>query len=101
MEGSEKMTVLPTEYPEHEKMKSVKDDSHKLGEFIEWMHLKEWGICTQVEGHGEGYEWIPSCWVQIPNKIEAILSEYFEIDLKILEEEKREMLRKMRKSLEQ
>jgi hypothetical protein len=74
-------------YPEHEKLKAVKDRSQAIGEFIEWLEeSKRMCICYREEG---GY------W-PTGTPINKLLAEHFEIDLDRLEDEKRQMLREQR-----
>ncbi len=76
-------------YPEHEKLKKVSEQSQSIGEFLEWAFSeKSLFFAEYVDGsdfpreHRQG--------------IESILSEYFKIDQKKLEKEKREMLASIR-----
>ena len=80
-------------YPEHEKLKAVKDQTQMIGEFLTWLQtdraisltshiLNQYGV-TEKQYHN----------------VESLLAEYFEIDLKKLELEKREMLYGLRNSV--
>jgi len=69
------------QYPEHAKFDKVRDKSQAIGEFIE---------------HG-GYvlaTWPDDSRYPVPThkSINDILAEYFEIDTKVLEDEKQRML---------
>lgn len=65
-----------SEYPEHDKMQAIKNDSQAQGEILEWLSSSK-GIML-----GQG--------------ISELLAEYHEIDLKKIETEKRAMLAKIR-----
>jgi hypothetical protein len=77
-------TVIPSqhEYPEHEKMRAVKEESQRLGEFLDW------ALNTRK----------PSIRIPKFNGIEALLAEYFEIDLKKVSEEKDQMVEELRRA---
>jgi hypothetical protein len=111
-------------YPEHEKLSAVKDESQKLGEFLEW--LKGRYVLAQVHSHDEGClcddpfhedadvrpgERCPCCGgshrsllcgytegdlMMASTPIRGVLADYFEIDLKKIEDEKRAMLAALR-----
>jgi hypothetical protein len=82
-----------SEYPEHDKLHAVKDQSQAIGSFLDWLQ-NERKPRTVLAIH-EWDEWVPT-----NERIEALLAEYFEIDLKKLEEEKRAMLDELRKANE-
>lgn len=75
-------------YPEHEKLAEVKDRSQAVGEFVDWLaqtkkiHLAVWMNETEMTYARE--------------PITDLLAEFFEIDQKKLEDEKRAMLDEMR-----
>ena len=79
-----------SKYPEHEKLKAVKHQSQAIGNFIEWMGSKGF--------HFAKYETIEDDHI-IWNRrsIATLLADYFEIDLKKLENEKQSMIEDMRK----
>jgi hypothetical protein len=77
------------EYPEHEKLALIKDQSQAIGEFIEWLHAEK-GI--QLGKYVKGHEFMAPAGV--PK--EKLLSEFFEIDLDKLESEKCKMLDEQR-----
>jgi hypothetical protein len=88
------------EYPECEKMLAVKSKSQPIGEFIEWLRgergivLAKW--CDKDE---DGEDYLDSGYsrlVPVHIRIEDLLAEYFGIDLKRIEQEKRIMLSKLR-----
>jgi len=73
-------------YPEHEKLQEIADQSQTIGEFLE---CNGYVLCQYEE---EIDEFVPH-----RNSIEQILAEYFGIDLKKIDQEKRQMLEEMRK----
>ncbi len=93
---------MTEQYPEHEKLKAVRDKSQAIGDFLEWLRgtkgfrLARWekvpdesalaGECEEVDR-----------LVQQSINTEEILAEYFKIDLTKLEQEKRAMLDSLRK----
>lgn len=66
------------EYPEHEKLSAIQDQSQQIGMFLDWLQ-----------------ETYPYESAELP-RIQKLLAEYFEIDEDKLEEEKRLMLRTCR-----
>ncbi len=76
-------------YPEHAKLKAVKDKTQSICEFIDWLaeekkvHLAEWAS-------NSGY-----LLRTLKNK-EDLVAEFFEIDRRKLEEEKDQMLNEQR-----
>lgn len=84
------MVVTP-EYPEHEKLALVKDKSQAIGEFLDW--LSERGIRLAQQDQGRRYD---EFWPIQRDKI-GLIAEFFEIDLNVLEDEKRAMLEWTRK----
>lgn len=77
-------------YPEHEKQAKVLDDARVIGEFLEncVYKLGEW---RQGRRRSMDAEFFP-----VNMSIKAILAEYFDIDLEIIETEKRQMLDELR-----
>ena len=67
-------------YPECEKMKLVKDDAETIGQFLEWL--------TENQRDGN--------YVPLPDDLNDLLSDYFNIDLELVEEEKDQMLEEIR-----
>lgn len=70
------------DYPEHEKLEAVKDQSQAIGEFLD---TSGYTLCV-VRNHQ---------WVSVGRPINQILAGYFGIDLGKIEEEKRTMLAKL------
>lgn len=74
-------------YPEHEKLKLIKDQSQIIGEFLAWLqYKKKISLCTIENDDYVGYY----------KRIEEILANYFDIDLNKIEKEKMEMLNEIR-----
>jgi len=80
------------EYPEHENLEVIKEESQIIGLFLDCLGDMNLALCKWEEGHGYGYEWVPSGYYHSNKSIEEILAEYFKIDRKKLEEEKQQML---------
>ena len=76
------------QYPEHEKLKAVQEESQAIGEFLEF---GGYTLCEISDAHPDAFPWAP-----VRKSINDILAEYFCIDQKKLEEEKRAMLESMR-----
>jgi hypothetical protein len=79
------------DFPEHEKVREVRDKSQAIGNFLDWL-LQEKGIRFCEPRESEVTPYLP-----IHFNIEELLAEFFEIDLGRLEEEKQEMLKMLRK----
>lgn len=69
-------------YPEHAKLDKVKGESQAIGEFLDWYRGKA--------ADDEGYYGAPT---------ERLLAEYFGVNLKILEKEKRQMLKAFQEAI--
>lgn len=72
---------------ELEKIGKVKDKSHCIGEFLEWLQEKRYFIACYSP---DGTELIPT-----HKSIEKWLADYFQIDLTKVEKEKREILKSL------
>lgn len=75
-----------TNYPEHEKLSAVREQSQAIGEFLDTSGY------TLCEWHDEGAEFYP-----VHASIERVLAAYFDINLDEIETEKRQMLDALRK----
>jgi hypothetical protein len=74
-------------YPEHAKLRAVKDESQKLGAFLDWA-INEQGwrfVDAKDEEPEESY-----------GGIEGILASYFDVDRQALSNEKDRMVDEMR-----
>ena len=87
---SDETATTDNRYPEHDKVRAVKNESQRLGAFIEWLNEKDMQICEGEEGL-HGVRWYPTT-----KNIERLLAEYFEIDLQKVGEEKDAMVAEMR-----
>jgi hypothetical protein len=82
-------------YPMHEKLKALGTNRAAVQRFIDWLYdEQEWQICEEMEyERGEyGDRLLP-----IMKRREDIMAEFFEIDLTMLDDEKRAMLDHIRK----
>ncbi len=74
-----------TIYMEHAKLNRVKDKSQAIGEFLDWLSEQRGiALCKYDPAH-------PPYW-PIHKRTEQLLAEFFQIDLKKIEDEKRAML---------
>jgi len=85
------------EYPEHEKMMAVKQESNTIGNFLDWLyHEKKYSICYWEESEGNGVSYMPERYYSIRQSFNDLLADFFDIDLKKVEEEKDVMLDQIR-----
>lgn len=81
------------EYPECSKAVAVQDQSQAIGAFLEWLFDKGLQLARVEDAYGPDHgELVP-----VYKTITEVLAEYFEIDLKKMETEKRAMLAELRK----
>ena len=80
------------EYPECEKMRKVKDQSQVIGEFLDWLHGEKNILFAEQRGEPPFDRILPVLF-----NTEELLAEFFNIDLKKVEQEKRAMLDEIRK----
>lgn len=88
------------EYPEHEKLRAVKDKAQAIGTFIEWLSseglvLARWHQHDEICHNCDRDDLVPD-----RASIEQLLARYFEIDLLKLDDEKRDMIEELRKGAE-
>jgi len=77
-------------YPEHTKLKAIQHQSQTVGEFLEWLDSKGIQLCTYLRPDDN--------WpTRLATNNRDLLAEYFDIDQKVLEDEKRKMLDEQRK----
>lgn len=69
--------------PECVKLAKVHDQSQPIGEFLDWLRNDKGYVICDLEEH----EYEP-----VGKTIEQLLAEYFEIDLKKVEQERRVLL---------
>lgn len=86
---------MKIKYPECEKMDAIRDQSQAIGEFLEWLsHDKNFSICSFYNPGDHCFgEFRP-----ITDGVEQLLAEFFCINLKKIEKEKRQMLDELRKN---
>ena len=92
------------DYPEHEKLAAIKDQSQAIGEFIDWctsthgVSLAEWepAQVRTTRGHF-GHRRIERRMHPTTHRLANLLAEFFGIDNQKLEAEKRAMLDEMRR----
>ena len=77
-------------YPEHEKMKAIAAESNRIGDFIDWLEMQDLHICERVITYRDGFE-----YERTTRPMEKLLAEFYEIDLKKIDAEKRQMLKAM------
>ncbi len=76
-------------HPEHDKLMLVKDRSQAVGEFMEW--LAEQGLFICERGRFDDLH-------LTGRNREQLLADFFEIDLNVIEAEKRAMLEQLRQA---
>lgn len=80
-----------SDYPENEKMASVRDESQTIGGFLEWLlGERQLVLCEPREGR------IDNFYMPVRYTIQDLLAEYFEIDLDKVDQERRQMLETLR-----
>lgn len=95
------------ECPECDKLLSVREDSQKLGYFLEWLYgygiqLAVWdnnfsGVVWDEEGNEEDFHGTLVPWkYKGDSGINKLLAEYFGINLDKVEQERRELLKWLR-----
>lgn len=74
-------------YPEHVKLKAIQAKSQACGEFLEWLDERGIELGCWAEGRFDPYSYRKT----------SLLAEFFGIDERKIEEEKRAMLDEMRR----
>ena len=74
---------MTTEYPEHERLRAISDQSQVCGEFIEWLEGHGYHVC---QGSNDESFWPTHTSVQ------DLLAAFFGIDRKKIDAEKEAML---------
>lgn len=82
-------------YPEHEKLEKIQEQSQWLGSFIEWLGEKEMFLAKYSDDDVE-YPRI----IIVNKSINDLLANYFNIDLIKIEKEKQSMLKLIQKQNE-
>lgn len=106
MSQQPKEKVTTKQYPEYEKLDKIHETSNNIGNFLEWLSsAKQISFAKWVKEPQQVPISIFSAktkevefdiFFQINMEIEKWLAEYFNIDLKKLEEEKQAMLKELR-----
>jgi hypothetical protein len=87
--------VIDAKYPEHAKLIAVAERSQVIGEFLEWLkgeRLPRVWLCVSGEDEEGEDTFYPEY-----TSTEQMLSEYFHIDLEVIEKEKQAMLDELRR----
>lgn len=81
-------------YKECEKLSVVHDESQKLGEFLDWLRNEKNYTLSEYVPNVDGccYESESEVLMPVTKGIEALLAEYFDVDLDKVEKERRHML---------
>ncbi len=75
--------------PECDKMRAISHLSQTCGEFVDWLDVrKDFTLCAWDHENGCHYPAAPS--------LPSLLAEFFEIDLRKVDAEQREILRQLR-----
>lgn len=82
-------TTQPPASPECERMVAVAPESHKIGEFLDW--LNEQGI--HLAEYVDDGEHVDEVLMPRSERYESLLARYFEIDLDKVEAERRAILK--------
>jgi len=86
--SSREGVVAEQGFPEHEKLKEVRDKSQACGEFLEWLRSRGYVVCRYYVDRDQYYP--------APERAEDLLALFFNIDRDKIEKEKREMLDMLR-----
>lgn len=83
-------------YPEHAKLRAIKDKSQVVGDFLTWLGEHDMFIGEQLpdETDRDGDTW-PGDIVRASKRTEQLLAEFFEIDRDRLSQEKDAMLQEL------
>ena len=82
------------ESPECEKMVAVQEKSKELTKFVDWLREQGYAICEERIYKGSYPE---EQWVPLKKSFEQLFADYFGIDLKKVEEERRALLEEIRR----
>lgn len=85
-----------SEYPEHDKLAAISDESQAIYDFIVWLgDEKAVQLCGKRDGRPDHNSW--ECpWMPVGASIRDLLAEHFGIDMQRIEHEKRAMLDALR-----
>ena len=76
--------------PECEKMAAVQKESRELSNFVDWLREQGYEICEENESENRPYD-------RLRKSNEQLFADYFGIDLKKVEEERRALLEEIRR----
>lgn len=106
--NQEEQSYLKEFYPMHAKLHALDNKNQICGEFLDWLQSSGRQICT-IHEHTDncydeprdGYDYTicgysAGEYMPIHISIDKLLAEYFGIDLKVLEQEKQQMLETLR-----
>ena len=81
-------------FPEHDKLDGIRDKTQFMGEFLSWLTSERgYVLCESYQNPEDNYvRYLPAHY-----NLTELLAGFFEIDLNKLEEEKLQILAKMRK----
>lgn len=80
------------DYPEHAKLKAIKEEANVIGPFLDWLHdTKKYTICRHESVAGS------DVLIPIDEGLEPLMADYFKVDLKKIAKEKDAMVEEMRK----
>ena len=102
MEIRERVVRVLAEMPECDKLNDRRDEWNAIYQFKEWLEEKKIWLAHRItlrEFYGEEYEDEPmETLVPIPQTIETLLYEYFDVDPAKLEQERRRLLSSLREA---
>jgi hypothetical protein len=75
-------------FPEHTRLKAIKEEADIIAYFLEWLPMQGWALAEESDREGEYWP--------IQLGIEKILAKYFDINLTTLNNEKEVLLARMR-----
>lgn len=84
-----------TDYPELEKIQAVREESQKIGEFLEWLSGEGLQIAEYAEDEDEDGD-DPRLTLHYESR-ESLLAKFFGIDLQKAEQERRAILEELQK----
>ncbi len=82
-----------SKYPEHEKLKKVKDEKNLIGDFLDWLRSDTDRVIAEYVDVGD---FADERLVPKSESISDILADYYDIDQEKLEQEKQQMLESLR-----
>lgn len=78
-----------SKYPECDKMLAVKDESHAISAFLDFLQENGYSICELIERNHHN-------WQPVYKSNEELMAEHFGINLDRVEKERRQMLKEFR-----